>query len=79
MIPYLLVAKHQHRVRTVYAVGTGVATGLLGTTVPIIGASVGVILQLIEYTGAPIPRHRNIVDGIVDGSLAILAFQIAHR
>jgi len=59
--------------RTVSAAVTGVATGLLGTVIPVVGLTAGVIITLLEPTNPQLAQFSKVSDGVVDGSAALLA------
>ncbi len=52
---------------------TGVATGLLGNAVPLVGVTGGVILQLVERDVPNVKRFEYWTEGVVDGSIALIA------
>ncbi len=56
---------------------TGVATGLLGGAVPIVGAAVGLTLELVRP--AAMMPYENALDGVVDGSVALIARALFSR
>lgn len=62
--------------RDIAAGVTGVATGLLGGAVPIIGAVGGVIMQLVAPGHQELAKYEYITEGVVDGSVALLAYAI---
>ena len=51
---------------------TGVATGLLGNVIPIVGLTGGLIMQLAERDVPSFARVDRITEGVVDGSAALL-------
>ena len=63
--------------QNVAAAVTGVTTGLLGGAVPIVGAAGGLVLQLVKP--AALSPYENVVDGVVDGSVALLARALFSR
>ena len=62
--------------RNVSAGLTGVATGLLGGFIPIIGLAGGVVIQLLEPSVPALRRVEHVNEGVVDGSVALLAHGI---
>lgn len=63
--------------RNVSAGLTGVGATLIGPELPLVGVIVGVFFQLVgkRFTGDGAYEH--IIDGMVDGSVALLAHNIA--
>jgi len=59
--------------RNVASGATGVATGLLGNAVPLVGLTGGVILQLVEKDSPSVKRFEYWTEGVVDGSVALIA------
>lgn len=58
--------------RLISAGTTGVATGLLGSSVPIIGLVGGLIVQLVEQEHQGLRKVEYITEGVVDGSIALI-------
>jgi len=59
--------------RNISAAVTGVAAGLLGSAVPIVGITGGIVLQLIERDTPSLRRYEYVIEGVVDGSAALIA------
>ena len=59
--------------RNITAAVTGVATGLIGTVIPIIGLAGGLVIQLIENDHPQLKQGQYITEGVVDGSAALVA------
>lgn len=59
-------------IRNMTAVGTGVVTGLAGTTIALIGLAVGALVQVLEPTNPQLQKVSNITEGVVDGSAALV-------
>lgn len=59
--------------RNISAGVTGVATGLLGGIVPVLGAVGGIVAQLLENDVPTLKRGQYITEGVLDGSVALLA------
>lgn len=60
------------RITPVASAVTGVSTGLFGSTVPIVGMAVGVIVQILEPTVPALKPWAPWYDGVVDGAAALL-------
>jgi hypothetical protein len=58
---------------------TGGGSVLIGTGLPLVGLAVGLVFQTIERDRVHATVYENIIDGLVDGSAAILGYAIAHR
>ena len=59
--------------RNVAAGATGVAAGLLGNAVPLVGITGGIVLQLVEKNTPSLRRYEYPIEGVVDGSVALIA------
>ncbi len=63
-------------VRVVSAGVTGVATGLLGGVLPVIGLTGGLILQILAPTNPQLARFEHVTEGVVDGSAALIGLAL---
>lgn len=52
---------------------TGAGAGIFGTVVPLVGAAVGLTIQILAPANPRIRRQEHPIDGLVDGSVALLA------
>jgi len=59
--------------RNISAAVTGVAAGLLGGAVPIVGITGGIVLQLVAKDTPSLRRYEYPIEGVVDGSVALIA------
>jgi len=59
--------------RNISAAVTGVATGLLGNAVPVVGLTGGIVLQLVARDTPSLRRYEYPIEGVVDGSAALVA------
>jgi hypothetical protein len=63
-------------VRIISAATTGVATGLLGGVVPVVGLTGGLLLQLLAPTNPQLQRFERVTEGVVDGSAALIGLAL---
>ena len=57
------------------AAGTGVATGLVGTLVPLVGLGAGLAMQMFRFQAGT--RYEYAIEGITDGSAALVGRMLA--
>ncbi len=65
--------------RNVTAGLTGVGSALIGTGLPLVAGAVGLVFQTIERERVQHTPYEHVIEGLVDGSAAVLAYAIAHR
>ena len=57
---------------------TGVATGFFGNGFAVFGAVAGLLLQTVAKKYAPTNEYERIIDGVVDGSAALVGYTLAR-
>ncbi len=63
--------------RNITAGITGVGTAVIGTALPLVAGVAGLLFQTIERQRVQATPYEHVIDGLVDGSAALLARRVA--